>query len=215
MLSLVQMRRLSLSAFAVLLFSCTPAAPPARSVTKSVSVEKNGSSYKVKLEYPVVAEASEALNKQIAEAALIHLEQVEDDPIPLEEYVKNLAAESAGQQWVFESVMTVAHQTPAILTTLCKTYTNTGAAHPNVFQHYEVYDLKTGKRLELSDLLETGKLDAIRAIANLTGDFPNEPEIGLLKDHAVYRADADARMILDAEIPYAKLKGIIKSQYLP
>jgi hypothetical protein len=215
MLSLVQMRRLSISAFAVLLFSCTPATPPVQTVSKSVKVEKNGSSYKVKLEYPVVAEASEALNKLIAETALIHLEQVEDDPIPLEEFAKNVGEESTGQQWVFESVMTVAHQTPAILTTLCKTYTNTGAAHPNLFQHYEVYDLKTGKRLELSDLLETGKRDAIRAIANVTGDFPNEPEIGLLKDHAVYRPDADARMVLDNEIPYAKLKGILKSQYLP
>jgi len=205
------MRRLVLALYLVVLAAC--GSPPAE--TKAVSIEKNGPSYKVKLEYPVVAGAPAAINKQIAEAALIHLEQVEDDPLPLDEYVKNIAGESVGQQWVFESIMTIAHQTPAILTTVCKTYTNTGAAHPNVFQHYEVYDLKTAKRLELSDLLESGKLDAIRSIANVTGDFPNEPEIGLLKDHAVYRPDPDARMVLDTEIPYAKLKGILKPQYIP
>ena len=111
--------------------------------------------------------------------------------------------------------MTIAHHDRATVTTICKTYTNTGAAHPNVFHYYEVYGLKTGRRLELSDLLEDGKLDAFRALANVTGEFPNEPAIGLLKDHAVFRSGPDARMVLDVEIPYDKLKGIIKPQYLP
>jgi len=211
MLSLVRMRRFCLTL--LLLVSC------GRSdglwIAKTKTIEKTGPTFKIKLEHPVIAGAPEAFNKQLAEAALIHLEQVENDPVPIDEYAKNIAEESAGRQWAFESIMTVAYQSPTTLTTLCKTYTNTGAAHPNVFQYYEVYDRKTGKRLELSDLLESGKLDAIRALANVTGDFPNEPQIGLLKDHAVFRPDPDSRMVLDAQIPYEKLKGILKSQYLP
>ena len=186
----------------------------------SKSIEKKDDRYKVKLEHPIITMGVDdpsraSLNKQFAESALTHLEQVEDDPIPLDEYAKNFGAESAGQEWVNESIMTIAHHDRATVTTICKTYTNTGAAHPNVFQYYEVYDLGTGRRIELSDLLEDGKLDALRALAKVTGEFSNEPAIGLLKDHAVIRPAPDARMVVDIEIPYEKLKGIIKSQYLP
>jgi hypothetical protein len=36
-----------------------------------------------------------------------------------------------------------------------------------------------------------------------------------MNDHIVFRADPDARMVLDVQIPYSKLKGILKPQYLP
>jgi hypothetical protein len=200
MLSLEQMRHLSIVLYAVFLFSCAPAVK-GRFVMEAISVERKGASFQLKLEYPVIAGAPAALNKHLADAALIHLEQVENDPVPIDEYAKNLAAESAGQQWVIESVTTVAHQSANILTTLCKTYTNTGGAHPNVFHYYEVYDLKTGRLLDLSDLLEGGKLNELRAIAIVSADYPNEPKIGLLKDKAIYRADPDARMVAEVEIP--------------
>jgi len=209
------MRRLSLVLPVLALLSCGGSPTVERSEPKEVLVEKSGASYKLKLQYPVLQGVPREINAAIATAALTHLEQVEDDPIPVEEYAKNLAEESAGQQWVFESVLTVAHQSPNLLTTLCKTYTNTGAAHPNVFHYYEVYDLRTAKRLELSDLVLDGKLDDLRKLANVTGDFPNEPAIGLLPNHVAFRADPDARMVLDAEIPYDKLKGILKPQFLP
>ncbi len=90
-----------------------------------------------------------------------------------------------------------------------------GASEPNDFHYYEVYDLKTGNRLALKDFLEDGKLAAIRALAKVTGDFPNEPEIGLLKDYAVFRPDPDARTVLDAPIPYANLSGILRPRFLP
>lgn len=211
MLSLDRMRRLNLALFALVLIGCG-ATPPA---VTAVALEQKGATYSLKLQYPVVEGASAALNKQLADTALTHLEQVEDDPVPFAEYAKNIAQESAGGNWVFESVMTIAHQSPSILTTLCKAYTNTGAAHPNTFHYYEVYDLTTGKRLELSDLIEDGKLPALRALAKVTEDYPNEPEIGLLKDSLVFRPDPDARMVLDSQIPYAQLKGILKSKYLP
>jgi hypothetical protein len=111
--------------------------------------------------------------------------------------------------------MKVAYLRGLTLTTLCKTYTNTGAAHPNAFHYYEVYDLNTRRRLELDDLLEPGKLAALRALARGSKEGPNEPAIGLLQDHLVFRADPDARMVQDVAIPYAQLKGILKSQYIP
>jgi len=189
-------------------------------LTVSKTIEKKGDRYKVKLEYPIITmgvadPARSSLNKQFAESALTHLEQVEDDPIPFDEYAKNFGEESAGQEWVNESIVAIAHHDRATVTTICKTYANTGAAHPNVFHYYDVYDLRTGRRLELSDLLEGGKLDDLRAVAKMTAEFPNEPAIGLLKDYAVVRPDPDARMVLDIEIPYDKLKRIIKSRYLP
>jgi hypothetical protein len=218
------MQRLYIALYALAIAACgssknNPEITPAW-LAVGKSVERTADRYKVKLEHPVITmgvdDPSRAgLNLQFAESALTHLEQVEDNPIPFDEYAKNFGEESGGQQWVNESIMTIAHHNRSTVTTLCKTYTNTGAVHPNVFRYYEVYDLKTGRRLELSDLLENGKLDAIRAIANVAGDFPNEPAIGLLNNHAVYRPDPDSRMVPEVEIPYAKLKGIIKSQYLP
>lgn len=198
----------------VLLASCVQnIVQQAAIVQKSFQVKE--ANYTVRLEYPIISGASDALNNQLALAALTHLEQVEDDPIPFKDYARNFGVDAAGQQWANEAILTIAHQTPATVTTLCKTYTNTGAAHPSVYHHYEVYDASSGRRLELNDLLEDGKLDAIRAIANVKGDFPNEPEIGLLKDALVFRPDPDARTVPDTKIEYAKLKGILKPQFFP
>lgn len=179
-------------------------------------LEKKGSSYELKLAHPVIEGAPDALNKSIAESALTHLEQVEDDPIPFEEYAKNIAAESAGQQWALESILTIERHNPRFLTAFCKTYTNTGAAHPNVFHYYEVYDAATGKRIEAMDLLESGKAGALRSLAKVEPNaYPNEPEIGLYPDHLLYQPDPDSRMVPGVQIPYAQLKGILKPEFFP
>lgn len=181
------MQRLYPALVALALLSCghTP------TVSKTVSVERNGANHKLKLEYPVVPDVPEAINKQIAEAALIHLEQVEDDPIPFEDFAKNVSGDPAVTQLNRESILTVAHKTAATLTTRCKT---TDA----VF--YEVYDLKSGRRLELNDLFEPGKLET------LNNPGPNEPTVGLLPNGIAFN---------DTEIPYEKLKGVLKPQYIP
>ncbi|MBL8236149.1 MAG: hypothetical protein JNM66_01930 [Bryobacterales bacterium] len=207
------MRFLYTLPFLFAFLSCAP--PSGQRIASTVSKEKKGDTYSMKLEYPQIVGAPEAFNKLLEVAALTHLEQVEDSPLPFDEYARNIATESAGQKWAFESIMKVAHLQGLTLTTLCKTYTNTGAAHPNVFHYYEVYDLTTRKRLELDDLLETGKLPALRALAKAPADSSSEPAIGLLPDHLVYRADPDARMVEDVKIPYGQLKGILKSRYIP
>lgn len=207
------MRLLYAALLAFLLLSCSP--PNGQWIASTVTKEKKAPTYTLKLQYPRLQGASDAFNNTLEQSALIHLEQVEDDPIPFEEYEKNIAVESAGQQWAFESVMAIANQNPSTVTTICKTYTNTGAAHPNVFHYYEVYDRASGRRLELNDLLEPGKLPALQTMAKSKGDEPNEPQIGLLPDHLVFRADPDARMVEDVAIPYAQLKGILKTQYIP
>lgn len=209
------MRRALLAVLPLALLSCSAPPPSGEWTVASKSLLSNSPTYSLKLEYPVLKGAPEAFNAQIATAALTHLEQVEDDPIPFEEFAKNLGNESAGQKWAFESTMTVAWLGPATVTTLSRTSTDTGTGQPSLFHHYEVYDRTTGRRLELSDLVEDGKLDALRALAKVTGDFPNEPEIGLLKDTLVFRPDADGLTVKDSPVPYSELKGILKSKYLP
>ena len=180
------MRRLSLLLSALALLSCSQQTQAPYAVSTK-SVHKTGPNYSLKLEYPQLTGVSEAINKQLAESALIHLEQVEDDPLPIDEFAKNLAEDSAVTNLKRESIMTVAHKTIGILTTRCQTTDG---------EFYEVYDLKTGRRLEFNEIVEPGKL----ASSGL------EPNLGLLSDGIIYNG---------TRIPYDKLKGVLKPQFLP
>lgn len=150
------------------------------------SFEKHGANYSLKLVYPEIPGAPEKLNKQIAESALIRLEKVEDDPIPLDEFAKNVAGDKLVTDLKRESITTVAHKTANIVTTRCQTLDGT---------YYEVYDLKTGRCLEFNDIVEPGKLPP-----------SGEPNLGLLANGIIYNG---------VETPYSQLKGVLKPQFLP
>jgi hypothetical protein len=114
------------------------------------------------------------------------LEKVEDAPIPFEEFAKNVGGDKLVTDLKRESITTVAHKTDNILTTRCQTLD--GA-------YYEVYDRKTGRRLEFEDIVEPGKLPP-----------SGEPNLGLLANGIIYNG---------AETPYSQLKGVLKPQFLP
>ena len=177
------MQRLYLTLSLLALAACS--GPSIQSVvTKTIT--KKGDNYSLKLEYPAIPGAPEKLNKQIAESALIRLEKVEDSPIPLDQFEKNVAGDKLVTDLKRESITTVAHKTDNILTTRCQTLD--GA-------YYEVYDRKTGRRLEFEDIVEPGKLPP-----------SGEPNLGLLANGIIYTG---------AETPYSQLKGVLKPQFLP
>lgn len=178
------MRRLYLALSLLALAACSQPSVPFAVATKTLT--KSGANFSLHLEYPEIAGAPGTLNKQIAESALIHMEQVEDDPIPFEEFAKNLAEDALVTSVKRESVTTIAHKTATFLTTRCQT---TDA----VF--YEVFDWKTGRRLEFEDIVEPGKLPP-----------SGEPNLGLLSGGIFYNG---------SEMPYDKLKGVLKPQFLP
>jgi hypothetical protein len=184
------MRRLSLAITVIALWSC--AKPPAPFAVTTKTLAKQGANFSLKLEYPVIAGAPESLNERLATEALTHLEQVEDDPIPFAEYASNIAGDSAVTALAHESVMTVAHHTAVYVTTRCQTKDAV---------YFDSWDLASGKHLELSDLLEPGKAAALPA-----GTGPMEPTFGLV---------AGGLMWDGVEIPYAKLKGILKPAFFP
>jgi hypothetical protein len=190
MLSLVLMRRLSLAVYAIALWSCAKPTVPFAVTTKTLA--KQGPNFSLQLEYPEIAGAPDSLNQQLATEALTHLEQVEDDPIPFEEYAKNIAGDSAVTALANVSVMTVVHHTAAYVTTRCQTKDAV---------YFDSYALASGKHLELSDLLEPGKASALPA-----GTGPMEPTFGLV---------AGGLMWDGAEIPFTKLQGILKPAFIP
>ena len=209
------MRRLYITLCILGLASC---GGPAKSdwAVSAKTLEKKGHNYSLKLEYPNIEGAPAALNKALANSALAHLEQVEDYPIAFDEYAINFAEDAAGKPWTNESVLTVVHRGKAVLTTVCRTASDTGSGHPNTFAHYETWDLRDGRSLDYTDLLEAGKADALRVLAGVPeGAFPNEPAVGLLPDTLVYLPDPDISATKEIRIPYDKLKGILKPQYLP
>lgn len=141
------------------------------------SREEKGAGTSLKLEYPAITAGVEEavrsrLNAAFAQSALLHLEQVEDDPIPFDEYAKNFNADHASMKgeagasagWSNESVMEIAHQGKSYVTTRCKTFTFTGGAHPNHFTHYEIYSSRDGRRIEFSDIVAEGRMAGLRAV---------------------------------------------------
>ena len=84
------------------------------------------------------------------------------------------------------SFVIVARQTANTLTTRCQMLDRA---------YYEVYDRKTGRRLEFEDIVEPGKLPP-----------SGEPNLGLLANGIIYNG---------AETPYSQLKGVLKPQFLP
>lgn len=213
-----------------ILAACSHPEPGAPAWTsRQQQIEQKGGHYVVALRYPVLQGAPVGLNEQLAQSALIHLEQVEDDPIPFEEFARNFATDSKelrpGLVWKKETVLEVAHQGRAVLTTLCRTSSSSGEA-PAAFAHYENYAIADGRRLELADLIEPGRLAALTALAAGlhtqqsgaridTASFPNEPALGFLRDHAVLRFDADVSLAVDIALPYERLRGIVKAAWLP
>lgn len=177
------MQRLYLALSLLALAACS--GPSIQSVvTKTFT--KTGANYSLKLEYPEFPGAPEKLNKQIAESALIRLEKVEDSPILFEQFAKNVGGDKLVTDLKRESITKIAHKTANILTTRCQTLD--GA-------FYEVYDLKTGRRLEFEDIVEPGKLPP-----------SGEPNLGLLANGIIYNG---------TETPYSQLKGVLKPQFLP
>ena len=184
MLSLKGMQRLYLALSLLALTACSGPSIQFAVITKTLT--KSGANYSLKLEYPEIVGAPGSLNKQIVESALIRLEKVADSPIPLDEFAKNVAGDKLVTDLKRESITTVAHKTDSILTTRCQTLD--GA-------YYEVYDRKTGRRLEFEDIVEPGKLPP-----------SGEPNLGLLANGIIYNG---------AETPYSQLKGVLKPQFLP
>ena len=180
MLSLKAMQRLYLALSLLALAACGSNKPLEK------SFDKHGANYSLKLQYPEIPGAPESLNKQIANSALIRLEKVEDDPIPLDEFANNVGGDKLVTDLKRESITTIAHKTATFLTTRCQTLD--GA-------YYEVYDLKSGRRLEFDDIVEPGKLPP-----------SGEPNLGLLANGIIYNG---------AETPYSQLKGVLKPQFLP
>jgi hypothetical protein len=227
---LTPMCRPSLLLLLTILAACSrPESGAPAWTSRQQTIERKGGHFSLRLRYPVLEGAPATLNAQLAESALIHLEQVEDAPIPFEEYARNFATDSKAIRpdlvWKKESVLEVAHQGQAVLTTLCLTTSNSGDG-PADFAHYENYAVADGRRLELSDLVEPGRLAELTALASAvhkerTGSeldrssFPNEPALGFLKDHVVLRFDADTSLAPDIPLPHIRLRGIVRSAWLP
>ena len=186
----MESRRLFLALSLAFLASCSSGPATFHSVATR-SFEKAGPHFSLKLQYPEIAGAPGDLNQLLADNALARLQDVEDNPLPFDDYARNIAEDSAVTALHAESILTIAHRTPEFLTTRC--LTSEGA-------FYDVYDARTGRHLEPDDLLEDGKHHA------LPDPGPAEPSIGLLPDHAVCNG---------VDIPYDRLRGILKPRFLP
>jgi hypothetical protein len=140
--------------------------------------------------------------------------------------------------WTLERHVFMARDTLGIAALAMRWYEFTGGAHPNTRTEYASFEVRTGKRLRLSDLLFPGKGNDLNAIAETTfrilKRLPSEGGLaseGFWFENDQFRVndnfllEADSLLIhfntyeigpyamgpTSLKIPYSSLAGIVRS----
>lgn len=121
------------------------------------------------VEYPkitgmVTGIVMEKINENI-KSNIFDFAFISDKPESFESLIKELSQEYTDilkdipdykASWSMEINSDIIYQDTAFISVASTIYSYTGGAHPNTYQVYRSYDLKTGKAITLSDLLKIG-----------------------------------------------------------
>lgn len=101
---------------------------------------------------------------------------ISEKPESFESLISELSQEYTGilkdvpeykASWSMEINSDIIYQDTSFISVASTIYSYTGGAHPNAYQVYRSYDLKTGKAITLSDILKVGFEDNINASAEI------------------------------------------------
>ncbi|WP_320052373.1 DUF3298 and DUF4163 domain-containing protein [uncultured Acetobacteroides sp.] len=143
--------------------------------------------------------------------------------------------------WESMDSITVISNTPSVVSLRRKHYSFTGGAHGNPSETYTCFSASRGKRLRLEDVAEAGRLSELEAISiaqlkqdrgikepstlEESGLFVAKDELplpasfaltrqGLLMAYDYYEIASYADGVISYTIPYSKLKGILKPEFI-
>lgn len=191
-----------------------------------------------KITYPIFEHA--AMNEAIKESIFIERENNADEAArsfldAFDEFVEESSTVYVHSVWYKESKSNVILNTPLFLTLQTSVNEYTGGAHGNHLTFFSVFDLDLFKKMELTDLVATGKMKDLSSIAekyfrrqeNLSdtsklskdfffedGIFALNDNFGLTKDKLIiyyneYEIRPYAEGITKIELPYNEVQDIL------